>query len=57
MINVLENPEIRARLREVTDWPTFPQIFVDGEFVGGCDIAKEMFESGELKQLVDGSAS
>ncbi len=55
MVNVLENPEIRARLREVTDWPTFPQIFIDGEFVGGCDIAKEMFESGELKQLVDGS--
>jgi len=53
MINVLENPEIRARLKEVTEWPTFPQIFIGGEFVGGCDIATEMFHSGELKSLTD----
>ena len=53
MINVLDNPDIRARLKEVTDWPTFPQIFVKGEFIGGCDIAREMFESGELKTMVE----
>ena len=52
MINVLDNPDIRARLKEVTDWPTFPQVFVDGEFVGGCDIVREMFDAGELEQLV-----
>ena len=55
MINVLENPDIRSRLKEISDWPTFPQVFVNGEFVGGCDIAREMYESGELKQLVEAS--
>ena len=50
-------PEIRANLPKVSDWPTFPQLFVDGELVGGCDIMTEMFEAGELKQLLDDSAA
>lgn len=53
VVNVLDNPEIRSRLKELSEWPTFPQIFVDGEFLGGCDIAMEMYESGELQQVVD----
>ena len=56
-VNVLEEPEIRANLPKVSDWPTFPQLFVDGELVGGCDIMTEMFEAGELKQLLDDSAA
>lgn len=56
-VDILANPEIRANLPKVSDWPTFPQLFVDGELVGGCDIMTEMFESGELKQLLDDSAA
>ena len=51
------NPEIRQNLPKVSDWPTFPQLFVDGELVGGCDIMTEMYEAGELKQLLDDSAA
>ena len=47
-VNVLENDEIRQGIKEYTSWPTIPQIFVKGEFVGGCDIVREMFQSGEL---------
>ena len=50
--NILEEPEIRAKLKEFSDWPTFPQLFIEGELVGGCDIALEMAASGELKQAV-----
>jgi monothiol glutaredoxin len=56
-VDILSNPEIRANLPKVSDWPTFPQLFVDGELVGGCDIMTEMFEAGELKQLLDDSAA
>lgn len=56
-VDILSNPEIRANLPKVSEWPTFPQLFVDGELVGGCDIMTEMFEAGELKQLLDGSAA
>lgn len=56
-VDILSNPDIRANLPKVSDWPTFPQLFVDGELVGGCDIMTEMFESGELKQLLDASAA
>ncbi len=56
-VDILGNPEIRANLPRVSDWPTFPQLFVDGELVGGCDIMTEMFEAGELKKLVDDSAA
>ena len=50
-VNVLENDEIRQGIKNYTDWPTIPQLYVKGEFVGGCDIVKEMFEKGELISL------
>ena len=52
-VDVLQDPEIRNGIKEYSDWPTVPQLYVKGEFVGGSDIMMEMFESGELKQLVD----
>ena len=52
-INVLEDNELREGIKEYSDWPTIPQLYVKGEFVGGCDIIREMYESGELKQLFD----
>ena len=48
-INVLEDPEIREEIKIFSDWPTRPQLYIKGEFVGGCDIVKEMFEKGELQ--------
>ena len=48
-INVLEDPEIRGGIKKYSDWPTIPQLYIKGEFVGGCDIIKEMFEKGELQ--------
>ena len=50
-VNVLEDPEVREGIKVYSDWPTIPQLYVKGEFVGGCDIVKEMFEAGELQQL------
>ncbi|HEU5398912.1 MAG TPA: Grx4 family monothiol glutaredoxin [Gammaproteobacteria bacterium] len=52
-VNVLAEPEVRATLPKVSNWPTFPQLFVKGELVGGCDITVEMFQSGELAKLFD----
>ena len=52
-INVLENQVLRDGVKEFSDWPTIPQLYVKGEFVGGCDIVKEMFEKGELKKLFE----
>jgi monothiol glutaredoxin len=49
--NVLEDPELREGIKEFSSWPTIPQLYVDGEFVGGCDIITEMFQSGELESL------
>lgn len=49
--NVLEDTDIRDGIKAYSDWPTIPQLYVKGEFVGGCDIVKEMFETGELQQL------
>jgi len=49
--NVLEDQNVREGIKAYSDWPTIPQLYVKGEFVGGCDIIKEMFETGELKQL------
>ncbi len=49
--NVLEDMDVREGIKAYSDWPTIPQLYVKGEFVGGCDIIKEMFESGELQQL------
>ena len=51
-INVLEDPGIRDGIKSFSNWPTIPQLYVKGEFVGGCDIVKEMYESGELQQLM-----
>ena len=55
-VDVLQDAEIRGGIKEFSDWPTVPQLYVKGEFVGGSDIMMEMFESGELKQLVEGVA-
>lgn len=51
-VNVLENPEIRQGIKEYANWPTIPQLYVNGEFIGGSDIMTEMFKSGELKKLL-----
>jgi monothiol glutaredoxin len=51
-INVLEDESIRQGVKEYSDWPTVPQLYIKGDFVGGCDIVKEMFENGELKELL-----
>ena len=53
-VDVLQEQEIRGGIKEYSDWPTIPQLYVKGEFVGGSDIMMEMFESGELKDLVTG---
>ena len=52
-VNILEDPNIRIKLSEITNWPTIPQLFIDGEMVGGCDITLEMHQSGELKNKLD----
>tara|TARA_B110000027_G_C16009206_1_gene251149 strand:- start:576 stop:836 length:261 start_codon:yes stop_codon:yes gene_type:complete len=52
-INVLEDESIRNGIKEYSDWPTIPQLYIKQEFVGGCDIVKEMFEKGELKTLLE----
>mgnify|MGYP001296244320 CR=1 FL=1 len=51
-INVLEDEHLRNGIKEFSDWPTIPQLYIKNEFIGGCDIVKEMFESGELKKLL-----
>lgn len=56
-VDVLSNPEIRARLPEIGNWPTFPQLWVAGELVGGCDIVTEMHENGELAPLIKEAAA
>ena len=56
-VDVLQDPEIRQGIKEYSDWPTIPQLYVKGEFVGGSDIMMEMFKSGELQQLVGAEAS
>ena len=56
-VDVLQDPEIRAGIKDYSDWPTIPQLYVKGEFVGGSDIMLEMFQSGELQQLVGEQAS
>ena len=52
-INVLENQELREGIKIFSDWPTIPQLYIKKEFVGGCDIVKEMYENGELKQTLE----
>ncbi|MGV6820347.1 MAG: Grx4 family monothiol glutaredoxin [Parvularcula sp.] len=52
-VNVLDHPDIRQGIKEFSDWPTIPQLYVKGEFVGGCDIVREMFEQGELRPFLE----
>jgi monothiol glutaredoxin len=52
-VDVLENPEIRQGIKEYANWPTIPQLYVNGEFVGGCDIMIEMYQSGELQKVLE----
>lgn len=56
-VDILQNPDIRAELPKYADWPTFPQLWVDGELVGGCDIIMEMFQQGELQPLIAAAAA
>ncbi len=51
-VNVLQDQEIRQAIKDFSDWPTIPQLYIKGEFVGGCDIAKEMFQTGELLEML-----
>tara|TARA_B100000700_G_C14993557_1_gene832560 strand:+ start:1324 stop:1641 length:318 start_codon:yes stop_codon:yes gene_type:complete len=51
-VNVLEDENLRKGIKEYSDWPTIPQLYIKGEFIGGCDIVKEMFEKGELNSLL-----
>lgn len=51
--NVLEDQDLRQSIKEFSDWPTIPQLYIDGEFVGGCDIATELYQSGELRKMVE----
>ena len=55
-IDILANPDIRTNLPSVSEWPTFPQLFIDGELVGGCDIIVEMYQSGELQPMIQDAA-
>ena len=52
-VNILENPDIRATLPRIANWPTFPQLWVAGELIGGCDIVMDMFQKGELQPLIE----
>ena len=52
-INVLENENLRQGIKDFSDWPTIPQLYIKGEFIGGCDIVKDMFEKGELKKVFE----
>ena len=56
-VNVLEEPAIRDGVKVYSDWPTIPQLYIRGEFIGGCDIMREMYQSGELQKLLEGIAA
>lgn len=56
-VNVLENPDIRQGIKEYSNWPTIPQLYVNGEFIGGADIMREMYQTGELKKVLEGVAA
>lgn len=55
-VNIFEDPEVREGLKTYSNWPTFPQLYVNGELIGGCDIAVEMYESGELGEMLAAAA-
>ena len=52
-INILEDQNLRQGIKDYSDWPTIPQLYIKGKFIGGCDIVKEMFEKGELKKILE----
>lgn len=54
-VNIFEDPELREALKQYSNWPTYPQLYVNGELIGGADIIREMYQSGELKTLIDGA--
>ncbi|MET1219417.1 MAG: Grx4 family monothiol glutaredoxin [Glaciecola sp.] len=56
-VDILQNPDIRAELPKYANWPTFPQLWVEGELIGGCDIILEMFQQGELQELIKATAA
>src|SRR5690606_12072092 len=56
-VNIFEDPELREALKKHSNWPTYPQLYVNGELVGGCDIALEMYKSGELKQMLESAGA
>ena len=56
-INIFEDPEIREGLKSYSNWPTYPQLYVNGELIGGCDIAVELYQSGELQQLIESAGA
>ncbi|OLO03180.1 MULTISPECIES: Grx4 family monothiol glutaredoxin [Salinicola] len=56
-VNILDNPDIRTELPKYASWPTFPQLWIDGELVGGCDIIVEMYQNGELEPMVKAAAA
>lgn len=56
-VDILQNPDVRSELPKYADWPTFPQLWVDGELVGGCDIILEMHQQGELQPLLTAAAA
>lgn len=53
-VNILEDRQLHEAVKEYTDWPTIPQLYIRGEFIGGCDIVREMYEEGELQELLSG---
>jgi monothiol glutaredoxin len=55
-VNVLADMEIREGIKQFSDWPTIPQLYIKGEFIGGCDIVREMFQNGELQEMLDAKA-
>ena len=55
-VNVLEDPDMRQGIKDYSDWPTIPQLYVNGEFIGGCDIVSNLFEQGKLQDLVNAEA-
>ena len=56
-VDVLSDPELREEIKLYSDWPTIPQVYIDGKFVGGCDIVRELYQSGELQDLVKSTLS
>jgi len=56
-VNIFEEPELREALKSYSNWPTYPQLYVNGELIGGCDIALEMYQNGELKKLLSGAGA